>query len=93
MNETFKVFHTSEIDHSVPLVCGCGGRTIRLQLPNQQEVGFATTTYGFSIPPDIRAYGAERIGLALEFFRGDSNDQIQHMLSEMKRKRGKADEG
>lgn len=84
----FKVSSPTEIDRAAPILTGYEGRTIRLKLENGVEVGFATTTYGFSIPEEIRAYGARRIGMALELLYGLTNNQIQGIL-EARRKEGK----
>ena len=78
----FKVSNPRQIDRAIPHVGGYGSRTIRMKLEDGQEVGFATTTYGFSISEEVRAYGARRIGLALELLYGLSNDQIQAILRE-----------
>lgn len=82
----FKVSSAREIDTATPIVQGYQARTIRLKLASGIEVGFATTTYGFSIPEELRAYGAARIGLALELLKGMTNDQVRSLLDEHSKK-------
>ncbi|MCR9888088.1 hypothetical protein NB550_11010 [Vibrio parahaemolyticus] len=56
-------------------------------LVNDKSIGLATTTYSYSLTPELKSHAAERIFLSLQLAKGLSNEhlllRIQNKLAEI----------
>lgn len=69
-----------QIDNAKVVHTGYGKRTVRM-LYDEQQIGFATTTYSHHMSDEMKEYAAERIMLLMKLAEGYSNAQIAAQLS------------